>query len=181
MFRRRIWTSWCEADYEGEEMSIYPEHEKLRARQYDASFLSGFIDFIAEQGWELAEFDDTTERLLTVRKQPDEIIGMFLGIDPKKTGERETGHARGNQESSMTQRIPRGLYDEALSTYENLRPTTETSRYAFYDLSDDDWSHLLYMARAHLEGQVTGANNEDDQVGRCKRYLKQLAVIEGNK
>ena len=62
----------------------YPEHEKLKARQRDIGLLISFIDFIAEQGWELAEFDDTTERLLTVRQRPEEIIGLFLNVDPKK-------------------------------------------------------------------------------------------------
>ena len=37
----------------------YPEHEKLRTRQTEASTLSSFIDFIAEQGWELAKFSTT--------------------------------------------------------------------------------------------------------------------------
>lgn len=61
----------------------FPEHEKLRARQYDASLLSGFIDFLAEQGWELAQMDKHGD-LWPIHKRPEEIIGMFLGIDPKK-------------------------------------------------------------------------------------------------
>lgn len=62
----------------------FPEHEKLRARQYDASLLSGFIDFVSEQGWEIAEWDDKSERLFNIRQRPEEIIGLFLGVDPKK-------------------------------------------------------------------------------------------------
>lgn len=62
----------------------YPEHEKLKAKQSESSILSEFIDFMSEQGWELAEFDDTTERLFPIRQRPDEIIGLFLEIDPKK-------------------------------------------------------------------------------------------------
>lgn len=62
----------------------YPEHEKLKARQRDVGLLSEFIDFVAEQGWELAEFNDKDERLWPVRKRPEEIIGLFLEIDPKK-------------------------------------------------------------------------------------------------
>jgi hypothetical protein len=65
-------------------MSNYPEHEKLRARQTEASTLSSFIDFLAEQQWEIAEYDDVSERLFTIRLRPEEIIGMFLEIDPKK-------------------------------------------------------------------------------------------------
>lgn len=66
----------------------YPEHEKLQAKQRETSILSEFIDFLSEQGWELAEFDNRTERLWPIRKRPDEIIGLFLEIDPKKL-ERE--------------------------------------------------------------------------------------------
>lgn len=62
----------------------FPEHEKLRARQYDASLLSGFLDFLCEQDWEIAEFDDVSDRLFTIRQRPEEIIGLFLGVDPKK-------------------------------------------------------------------------------------------------
>lgn len=62
----------------------YPEHEKLKARQRDVGLLSEFIDFIAEQGWELASFNDEDERLWPIHKRPDEIIDMFLEIDPKK-------------------------------------------------------------------------------------------------
>lgn len=72
------------------------------------------------------------------------------------------------------QRIPRGLYNEALASYESLRPVMETSRHTFYDLPDHDWRHLLEMARCHLEGQISGASNEDGHVSRCKRYLAQL-------
>ena len=64
--------------------SKYPEHGKLKACQAEASTLSGFIDFLSEQGWEIAEWSDDIERLCALRKRPDEIIGMFLGIDPKK-------------------------------------------------------------------------------------------------
>lgn len=62
----------------------YPEHEKLKARQRDVGLLSEFYDFIGEQGWEIAEWNRDSERLLTVRQRPGEIIGMFLGVDPKK-------------------------------------------------------------------------------------------------
>lgn len=62
----------------------FPEHEKLRARQYDASLLSSFIDFVSEQGWEIAEWNDKSERLFNIRQRPEEIIGLFLGVDPKK-------------------------------------------------------------------------------------------------
>lgn len=62
----------------------YPEHEKLKARQRDVGLLSEFIDFIAEQGWELAQFSDKDERLWSIHKRPDEVIGLFLEIDPKK-------------------------------------------------------------------------------------------------
>ncbi len=62
----------------------YPEHEKLKAKQKEVSVLSEFYDFMGEQGWEIAAFDDKSERLFPIRQRPDEIIGMFLGIDPKK-------------------------------------------------------------------------------------------------
>lgn len=65
-------------------MPDYPEHEKLKARQRDVGLLSSFIDFLAEQQWEIAEYDDVSERLFTIRLRPEEIIGMFLGVDPKK-------------------------------------------------------------------------------------------------
>jgi hypothetical protein len=78
-------------------------------------------------------------------------------------------------------RIPRGLYEESLESYESLRPVLVNRRYAVYDLSESDWLHLLYMARCHLEAQVTGASDENDHVTLCKRYLKQLARIEGER
>lgn len=62
----------------------YPEHDKLKARQSEVSTLSEFIDFLAEQGWEIAAFDDRSERLFPVQIRPAEIIGMFLKVDPKK-------------------------------------------------------------------------------------------------
>lgn len=62
----------------------YPEHEKLKARERDALLLGGFIDFLAEQEWEIAEYNDEAERLWSISKRPEEIIGLFLGIDPKK-------------------------------------------------------------------------------------------------
>lgn len=65
-------------------LSEYPEHEKLKARQRDVGLLSEFYDFIAEQGWEIAAWSDEVERLYAIRRRPDEIIGMFLGVDPKK-------------------------------------------------------------------------------------------------
>ena len=78
---------------------------------------------------------------------------------------------------AMIKFIPRGLYDEALETYPSIRPMMLTSRQAAYDVSKSDWQHLLEMARAHLEGQVVGASNEDGHVTRCRRYLKQLAQL----
>lgn len=66
------------------DMSKYPEHEKLKKREHDALLIGGFIDFLAEQEWEIAEFNDEAERLWPIRKRPEEIIGLFLGIDPEK-------------------------------------------------------------------------------------------------
>lgn len=64
----------------------YPEHEKLRASEREAQTLSSFIDFIAQQGWELCKWDDNqyTPRPWRIQETPEEIIGMFLGIDPQK-------------------------------------------------------------------------------------------------
>lgn len=66
-------------------MTQYPEHEKLKARDRESRLLSEFYDFIVhEQCWAIAEIDDETDRYFPVRLRPDEIIGAFLGIDPKK-------------------------------------------------------------------------------------------------
>jgi len=62
----------------------YPEHEKLRIDQPKVSVLSDFYDFLGEQGWEIAKFDDDSQRLRPIRERPDEIISLFLGIDPKQ-------------------------------------------------------------------------------------------------
>lgn len=64
----------------------YPEHEKLKARESDSRLLSAFYDFMVhEQCWLIAEYeDDGGDRLYPIRLRPDEIIGLFLGIDPKK-------------------------------------------------------------------------------------------------
>ena len=62
----------------------YPEHEKLKARQRDVGLLSEFYDFIVhDRCWAIAEYADN-DRMYPVRLRPDEIIGLFLGIDPKK-------------------------------------------------------------------------------------------------
>jgi hypothetical protein len=65
-------------------MAKYPEHEKLKARQADALLLSGFIDFLNERGWNIAEYTEDSDRLWAIRERPEEIIGLFLEIDPKK-------------------------------------------------------------------------------------------------
>lgn len=65
-------------------MKTYPEHEKLKAHQSEALTLSGFLDFLSGRGWEIAEFNEDYESLHAIRKRPDEIIGLYLGIDPKK-------------------------------------------------------------------------------------------------
>lgn len=47
--------------------------------------LSEFYDFIVhDQGWDIAEYLDDDDRLHPIRLRPAEIIGLFLGIDPKK-------------------------------------------------------------------------------------------------
>lgn len=66
----------------------HPLHEKLRRNEGQAITLGSFIDFISEQGWELCEYDNHARRYFPVRKRPEEIIGMFLEIDPKEL-ERE--------------------------------------------------------------------------------------------
>lgn len=71
-------------------------------------------------------------------------------------------------------KIPIGLYEEALETYESISPTLVTKKCAIYWLNLDDWSHLVDMAECHLYGQIVGADNEDGHVTRCKRYMKQL-------
>lgn len=65
----------------------YPEHEKLKARERDSRLLSQFYDFIVhDQCWFIAEYyeDSESDRLFPVRLRPDEIIGLFLDVDPKK-------------------------------------------------------------------------------------------------
>lgn len=62
----------------------YPEHEKLKAKEREALTIGSFIDFLSEQGWEIAEWNDEAERLWSIRKRPEEIIGLYLRIDPKK-------------------------------------------------------------------------------------------------
>lgn len=66
----------------------YPLHEKLKAHERESLVLSGFLDFIQERGWMLAEFGknketDLHDRLFPIRERPDEIIGAYLNIDPK--------------------------------------------------------------------------------------------------
>lgn len=65
-------------------MTIYHEHEKLKAKDREARTVSSFIDFLTEQGWELAAWNDKDEQLHPIRKRPAEVIGLFLEIDPKK-------------------------------------------------------------------------------------------------
>ena len=63
----------------------YPEHEKLKARQRDVGLLGEFYDFlIHDQCWTIAEYPDEWDHLRPINLRPDEIIGLFLGIDPKK-------------------------------------------------------------------------------------------------
>lgn len=62
----------------------YPEHEKLKAKQKEVSVLSEFYDFITqEKGWAIAEFRDDVNRYWPIQLRPDDIIGMFLEVDPK--------------------------------------------------------------------------------------------------
>lgn len=65
-------------------MSKYPEHEKLKKREKDALLVGDFYDFLNEQEWEIAKYDDKSERLFPIRLRPEEIIGLFLGVDPRK-------------------------------------------------------------------------------------------------
>jgi len=37
-----------------------------------------------EQEWEIAQFNNETDRMYPIQKRPEEIIGMFLEIDPVK-------------------------------------------------------------------------------------------------
>lgn len=62
----------------------YPEHEKLKANEASALTLSGFLDFLSEQGWSIAEYPEHSDYLHSIRQGPDQIIGLYLGIDPKK-------------------------------------------------------------------------------------------------
>ncbi len=62
----------------------YPEHEKLKARECEADVLSGFLDFLSARSWLIAEYTEESERLLPVRERNEQIIGLYLDIDPKK-------------------------------------------------------------------------------------------------
>jgi hypothetical protein len=76
----------------------------------------------------------------------------------------------------MIYSLPRSLYDEALETYEYIRPVTVGLRSVKYNLERREWNYLIYMARCHLEGQVLGAD-EASQRRRCKRFLRQLEKV----
>lgn len=63
--------------------SKYPLHEKLKAHEREALTLSGFLDFLSAQGWEIGEYPAKSDYLFPIRQRPDEIIGAYLEIDPK--------------------------------------------------------------------------------------------------
>lgn len=78
----------------------YPEHEKLKARQRDVGLLSEFYDFIVhDQCWTIAEYPEGWDHLNPISLRPDEIIGLFLGVDPKKLEKEKQGDAQRDQKT----------------------------------------------------------------------------------
>lgn len=84
--------------------TLYPEHEKLKAKQHESHVLSGFLDMLEERGLILAtyhahtaecqqgEVDDNPDGcdLLESRlydfgvPTKEQLIGLYLDVDPKK-------------------------------------------------------------------------------------------------
>lgn len=67
-------------------MAKYPEHEKLRMYERECGTLSGFLDFLSERGWFIAEYTEKFDEAFSVHESNDQIIGLYLDIDPKKLG-----------------------------------------------------------------------------------------------
>lgn len=64
----------------------YPLHEKLIEHKDEAETLSGFLDWLSEQGLWIAEphkHEGWDDRLVPTRRRNEDLIGGFLDIDPK--------------------------------------------------------------------------------------------------
>lgn len=85
----------------------YPEHEKLHAKETESRIISEFLDFLSEQGIQLGKphkhtgacMDDNLQRIrcgipageLWQGHVPnhEQLIGLFLDIDPKKLSDEK--------------------------------------------------------------------------------------------
>jgi hypothetical protein len=93
-----------------------PEHDKLMAIPEERrETAQEFYDWIHSQGWEIAEYtmlsrwvedDDEGEvreqfrshELVPIKYRPADVMGMFLGIDPKKFADEKDAIVRALQE-----------------------------------------------------------------------------------
>lgn len=64
-------------------MKEYPLHKKLKANAVAAFSLSQFLDFLDEKELTIAETYGGQGRLYPITKTKEQLIGEFLGIDPK--------------------------------------------------------------------------------------------------
>lgn len=72
-------------------MAKYPLHEKLKAKEHESYVLSGFLDMLHDQGYDVARrhkcsrgCSEFCERIYDPQGPTNEqLIGLYLEIDPK--------------------------------------------------------------------------------------------------
>lgn len=62
----------------------YPEHAKQKEVWDEAQGVGQFIDWLADNGYEIAEWDADGRRLHGSGKRPDELIAGFYELDLNK-------------------------------------------------------------------------------------------------
>lgn len=62
-------------------LTTYPEHEKLSALGGANQIVGDFIEWLFEQGWEIAEWNSSGHRLSPIRKSRDTLIAEHFEIN----------------------------------------------------------------------------------------------------
>lgn len=62
----------------------YPEHEKLKALGGANQTVGDFIEWLGEQGWEIARPHERMDMLIPIMKSRDDLLAEFFEIDRNK-------------------------------------------------------------------------------------------------
>lgn len=67
----------------------YPEHEKLKALGGENQIVGYFIDWLGENGFVIAEYDEITSRLYPARLARDRLLAKHFEIDLDKLNDEK--------------------------------------------------------------------------------------------